>query len=39
MADDTRENLQNGVALASAGSEEPPRKPPKRVILGKDGKP
>jgi hypothetical protein len=40
MADDTRDN-QSGTAAATGGSTTtaPPKKFPKGVVLGKDGKP
>lgn len=42
MADDTRDSTSNGTpgaGQAGAGSSEPPKKFPKGVVLGPDGKP
>jgi hypothetical protein len=39
MAEDTREGSQNGASIASIGTGGPPKKLPRGMVLGKDGKP
>jgi hypothetical protein len=39
MADDTRDTNHYGTASATAGPGAPPKKLPRGIVLGKDGKP